>query len=205
MLRSILVLLVAAPLFSGCAVRSAAPEAERWSGSLRWIEGPGPEVRTLLLAPTSVGVVAGAGETADLTVGAFFARYERDSGDLDQLALMLEFRGADAPLLLERSRQLLLEVDGELFVGDPGQSSNSFRVDLDGVSPRATVAIPIAPELLDRLAAAEVVRGRLGLWTTFTMPPSCRARFRALLEALPEDAAAGALRGSRLRRVTETD
>ncbi len=205
MIRPTLVLLAAAPLLGGCAVRSAVPEAER-SPDVRWIDGPTPEVQTLLLSPIEVGPVGGAGEEeADLQIGAFFARFDRDAGSIDQLALMLEVHGADAPGLLARSRQLLLEVDGELFVGDPGRSSNSFRVDLHGVAPRATVAIPIAPELLERLAAAEVVRGRLGLWATFTVPPSCRARFRALLRALPDGAANTPLTASGFRRATETD
>lgn len=205
MLRPGVILFSGALLLSGCTVRSAVPEAEYRPEAVRWVEGPTPEVHTLLLSPIRIGDVGGAGHAAsELEVGAFFARFEQASGPVDQLALMIEVQGTDAPGLLAKSRQLLLEVDGELFVGEPGSTANSFRVDLVGDDPRATVVIPISPQLLHHLATAEVVRGRLGLWATFTVPASSRRRFRALLEALPEDAALTSTLGSQLRRSTTT-
>ncbi|MEQ9569674.1 MAG: hypothetical protein RLN75_05745 [Longimicrobiales bacterium] len=207
MLRETLVALIGATLGSGCATTAPRiPEADRSAGAVRGVDGPTPHVRTQLQSPIHVGAVDGAGHRpARLDVGAFFARFERSAGPMDQLALMIEVKGGDVPALLRSSRQLLLEVDGELFVGEPGISANSFRVDLVGDEPRATVVIPVAPELLARLADAEVVRGRLGLWAAFTLPPRCRTRFRDLLRALPEGATSSTLRSSVLRRVTETD
>lgn len=206
-LRRSIVALTGGILVSGCAAQAPLiPEADRSPEAVRWVEGPTPEVRTLLLDPIHVGAVDGAGHgPARLDVGAFFARFERDTGSVDQLALMIEVRGDDVPALLRASRQLLLEVDGELYVGEPGVSDNSFRVDVVDAEPRATVVIPVSPDLLERLAAAEMVRGRLGLWASFTLPPRCRTRFQALLRALPEGAADTMLRSSRLRRATETD
>ncbi len=207
MLRQAILTLTGVALVSGCATYAPGlPEAERSPSAVRWVEGPTPDVRTLLLSPIHVGVVDGAGHRpAQLDVGAFFARFQSAGGPMDQLALMIEVQGQDVPGLLRTSRQLILEVDGELFAGEPGISDNSFRVDLVDDEPRATVVIPVGPELLARLADAEIVRGRLGLWAAFTLPPDCRARFRELLQALPEGASSTTLRSSRLRRVTETD
>ena len=115
--------------------------------------------------------------------------YQQGLGCAAALALMIEVTGTDAPELLRLSRQLLLEVDGDLFVGEPGVSANSFRVDQKDDSPRATVVIPVGPDVLERLAAAETVRGRL----------------RALLQALPEGASSTVLQGTALRRVTQLD
>ena len=205
MLRRIVVALTGVALVSGCA-HAPLPEIDRTPEAVRWVEGPGPDVRTLLLRPIHIGAVDGAGHhPADVEVGAFFARFRGDSGPVDQLALMIEVRGVDAEELLRTSRELLLEVDGEFFVGQPGVSENSFRVDLVDDAPRATVVIPVAPDILERLAGADVVRGRLGLWASFTVPASCRQRFRELLRALPEGASSTLLGPSSLRRVTETD
>ena len=205
MLRHTLVAAIGVAMVAGCA-HAPLPEAERLSGDVRWVEGPTPDVRTLLLRPIHIGAVEGAGHArAEVDVGAFFARYRSDTGPVDQLALMIEVTGAEAPEMLRRSRQLLLEVDGDLFVGEPGVSANSFRVDQDGDAPRATVVIPVGPDVLARLAGAEVVRGRLGIWASFTLPSSCRQRFRDLLKALPEGASSTVLQGRALRRVTLLD
>lgn len=206
MYRQALTALTGALLVSGCAAHSPVPQVVPPSAAVQWVDGPTPDVRTLLLRPASVGAVEGAGHRpAALDVGAFFARYDRAAGGVDQLALMIEVEGIDVPGLLRRSRELLLEVDGELFVGQPGLTENSFRVDLADDSPRATVVIPVTTEILEQIAEAEVVRGRLGLWASFTLPEGTRARFRELLEALPEGAESTELRASQLRRVTDID
>lgn len=206
MIRQALAALAGAVLLSGCAGHSSLPEAVPPSSDVQWIEGPTPDVRTLLLTPASIGAVEGAGhQPASLEMGAFFARFLGDSGTVEQLALMIEVQGADVPGLLQRSRQLLLEVDGELFVGEPGLSENSFRVDLVDDAPRATVVIPVTVDILEHLAEASVVRGRLGLWASFDLPADTRSRFRALLRALPEGATSTELRATRLRRVTQVD
>lgn len=205
MIRQALAALAGAVLVSGCAGQSALPDAVPPSAAVRWVDGPTPDVRTLLLAPASVGAVEGAGHRpASLEMGAFFARFHGESGIVEQLALMIEVQGADVPGLLQRSRQLLLEVDGELFVGEPGLSENSFRVDLVDDDPRATVVIPVTVDILEHLVEAQVVRGRLGLWASFDLPVATRTRFRELLRALPEGATSTELRATRLRRVTET-
>lgn len=206
MIRQAFAALAGAVVVSGCAGHASLPEPGPRSEDVRWIEGPTSDVRTLLLSPASAGAVEGAGHRpAALEVGAFFARFQGDSGTVEQLALMIEVHGADVPGLLQRSRELLLEVDGELFVGAPGQSENSFRVDLVDDDPRATVVIPVTVEILEHLVEARVVRGRLGLWAAFDLPVATRLRFRELLRALPEGATSTELRATRLRRVTEAD
>jgi hypothetical protein len=146
-------------------------------------------VSTLVVHPTPVGTVAKPGyRPADLHIGAFYARFDRPQGPVDQLALMVEVQGRHAAELVQESRQLLLEVDGNLFTGEPGLSENSFRISNESGRTRATLAIPVTPEILLLLADAEDVRGRLGLWGSFVFPERCRGRLKQLLHELPPDA-----------------
>lgn len=177
-------------LLSGCAM-TPAPGAPGTPGptAVRHVDTGHAHVSTLLVPPTDVGTVAKPGfAPAELRIGAFYARFERSEGPVDQLALMLELKGRDALALLEESRELLLQVDGHLFSGRPGVSENSFRVSTEAGGTRATLAIPVTPDVLLLLSEAGEVRGRLGLWGSFTFPDACRGRLRDLLLELPADA-----------------
>lgn len=177
---------------SACAPVTTTVVPAAPAGQPHWVQGPTSQVRTLLLDPVDIGPVAVPGRARSrLRVGAFFARYQRGDGPVDQLALMLEVTGPDADHVLDGSRALLLDVDGELFIGEPGASSNSVRVDQVEDAGRVTLVIPITPEYLTLLADAREVRGRVGLWAGFSFPTRARARFQALLEGLPEGAPRG--------------
>lgn len=190
MCRTVCVALAGALLVSGCAFHSVpegpypgdAPAVQR-------VESGNERVSTLLVSPTPVGTVEKPGYApAKLRIGAFYARFDGQDGPMDQLALIVEVQGRHAPELLEESRELLLQVDGALFTGEPGVTENSFRISDDAGRPRATLAIPITPEILLLLADAHEVRGRLGLWGSFTFPVRCRGHLKQLLAELPADA-----------------
>ena len=48
--------------------------------------------------------------------------------------------------------------------------------------------VPVSPTLLHQFVEADVVRGRLGRWTTLEFSKDERARFAALLSEIPPDA-----------------
>lgn len=191
----------------GCVPRGAHPVVSLPPDQLHWVEGPTPEVRTLLLEPVRVARVGAPGQaTAGLHIGAFFSRFDRDRGPLDQLALMVEVRGTDATALLALSRELLLEIDGELFAGEPTSGANSILVEpVPGGGQRAVLVIPVTPADLELLARAVQVRGRLGLWASFSFPPEVRARFEALLTRLPPGAPIMPAAGIHFYRAAELD
>ncbi len=184
-LASALVLLTA---LGGCATTQADIDAPAPGdlGEARWVETT-PEVRTLLVTPDRICEVALPGEdAATLAIGSFFARYDSPAGPIDQLAIMLVLEGEPTAGILQSGMNLTLEIDGEMFVGQPGLGSNSVSWDPSN-NGRATLAIPISPEVLDTLAGAKTVRGRVGSWATFDFPTETRNRLRDVLQGVPED------------------
>jgi hypothetical protein len=173
---------------AGCATAAPtpAPPASDGLGAAHWVETQ-PSVRTLLVAPRPVGEVARPGEDgARLAIGSFFARYDSPDGPVDQLALMVVLEGASAARVLASGRSLLLEIDGEFFQGDPGLGSENVHWDpADG--GRATLAIPVSPEILRALSSAQLVRGRIGAYGSFDFPDRSRAGLSDLLNGLPAD------------------
>lgn len=192
-MRSTMIGLAATPLIltlalAGCATGASdgATGVSDAIGEARWVEST-PGTRTLLVPPDRVGAVSRPGEPgADLAIGAFFARYNSDAGPLDQVALMIVLEGEQATRLLDSGLQLLLEIDGEYFVGEPGLGSNSVHWDPRN-GGRATLAIPISPETLGHLSDADRVQGRIGAFGAFEFPVGKRARLGDLLEGIPAD------------------
>lgn len=192
-------------LMSGCALNpEPGMRGPDGSAAVQRVETGDTHVSALVVTPTPVGSVQKPGYApAKLQIGAFYARLERVDGPVDQLSLMLEVQGPDALELVRESRQLLLQVDGELFTGEPGVSENSFRVSHESGGTRATLAIPVTPRILLMLADAREVRGRLGLWGSFTFPQRCRGHLKALLHELPPDAHLGTPGVRSLARVAQ--
>lgn len=172
----------------GCATSQAdigAP-APGDLGEARWVETT-PDVRTLLVTPDRICEVALPGEdAATLAIGSFFARYDSPAGPIDQLAIMVVLEGEPTAGILQSGMSLTLEIDGEMFVGQPGLGSNSVSWDPSN-DGKATLAIPISPDVLEALAGAETVRGRVGSWATFDFPTETRDRLQHVLRGLPED------------------
>lgn len=182
----------------GCVASQASVEATRPSpGPVREVRGLPDRVSTLLVDPVPVGEVELPGQgRLGLSIGAFYARFDAPDGMIDELALMLMVRGPDLESLFDGSRELLLDIDGSHFTGQPGESENSFRVERTPHGTQAMLAIPISPDVLLKVADATRVRGRIGHWGAFAFPPDARLRLADLVHRLP----AGALKGQATAR-----
>jgi hypothetical protein len=208
-MRALSMLVVAAAVVSGACAPMMSSSARSSVGAeqvVQRVRGLPDRVSSLLVQPIRVGTLETPGfAPAQLEIGAFYARYDRPEGTIDELALMVAISGPDAAELVAQSRELLLQVDGELFAGTPGISENSFRIEGEGAATRALLAIPVSPEVLSRVAVANDVRGRLGLWGSFNFPDKSRARLAALLRELPADAPLRVRGVGQMSRVAQSD
>jgi hypothetical protein len=141
----------------------------------------------VLLVPArhTVRLEAPGLDGVDVSLGAFFARWSPPEGPVDQLAFLVILEGGDPATVAELSHRLLLEIDGVRFVGTPGESANSFRVDETEEGCKVTMAIPVGLEALNRMIQGERVEAQLGDWGAFTIPRNHRLRFRSLVDQLP--------------------
>lgn len=120
----------AALLVAGCApgaglrsTRAPAPP------EVSWIAGPTAEVRSLVLRPAVVGTLtARDSRPMDLAVGAFLAEMRTDGRPVHTLALLLQLDGDDPAMSVDLFRGLLLEVDGDVYVGGPPPGDEGYVV-----------------------------------------------------------------------------
>ena len=175
--------LLAVPLvLTGCL---PAP-GEIVPGEAHWVADPGPDMRVLLAPAEHTARLEGPGVPAvDVSLGAFFARWTPAGGPVDQLAFLVILEGGDPATVAQLSDRLLLEIDGARFVGAPGESANSFRMDETETGCRITMAIPVGLEALNRMIDGDRVLAQLGDWGAFAIPRSHRVRFRSLVDKLP--------------------
>jgi hypothetical protein len=202
-----LILLTGLLATAGCSTHSGSGHgALAPSGHVRELQGLPDRVSTLMVDPMRIGRISVPGQpSVQVSIGAFYARFDAPDGVVDELALMVQLHGAAAESLVETSRELLLDIDGMLYTGTPGSSENSFRVDRSETDSRAMMAIPISPDVLLQLAQAKQVRGRVGLWGSFAFPDSFRSRFAALVQRLPPGAPSATGRAIAGTRVTVED
>ncbi len=154
----------------------------------RWIQQP-DNVRVLLVpAHRATRLEAPGLPAVDVSVGAFFARWSPGGPPVDQLALLVVMEGRDAEILTELADRLLLEIDGTRYVGAPGASENSLRMERTSTGLRVTMAVPVGLPELTRLIEARDVLAQLGPWGVFGLPRQERLRFRSLVEKLPAGA-----------------
>jgi hypothetical protein len=123
-----------------------------------------------------------------LAVGAFLAETRATGSARHHLALLIQLEGENPAVSLDLTRGLVLEMDGAVYVGDPGASGESFHVQASPLGRQVSVAIPVAVEDLEKIIAAGTVRLRLGGSEPFTFAPAARDRLRALVERLPVSA-----------------
>ena len=182
------------------ATHSVPPEPA--SAEARWVEGPEAGIQTLLLSPTSVTSFETSGDgEVEVSVGAFYTRWEQRGATMDQLALLVQLEGDDLALLERAAGDIRLIMDGELYQGHPVESpSGRFREPRAG-RHRLSVAVPICSENLRTLIEARDVRGQLGPSPVFRIPVTDRRRMETVLRHVPD---AGPALGS-LYKVTETD
>lgn len=194
----------AAVLLSACAPVAAVPGASPAPApEVAWVAGPTPEVRSLVLQPAPVGALtAYAAHPMALSVGAYMAEFRTDAGLRHHLALLLQLDGDDPAVSLDLSRGLLVEVDGEVYVGETG-GEGGYHVQGTAAGRRLSVSVPVAVEDLQRLIRAHEVRIRLGGSQALPLSPADRDRLRLLLERLPLSAP-GVPGTLLLARATET-
>jgi hypothetical protein len=150
------------------------------------MEDAGDDMRVLMVpASHAVRLEAPGLEAVDVALGAFFARWTPRDGPVDQLAFLVILEGDDPATVVQLSDRLLLQMDGARFIGAPGESANSWRMEETERGGRITMAIPVSLEALNRLIYAEEVSAQLGDWGAFSLPRSQRTRFRSLVEKLP--------------------
>ena len=89
--------------------------------------------------------------------------------------------------VLRENRQLLLDIDGEMFRTLPVRDPRMYSFGRTGYGYTETLIVPIDLALLTRLAQARSVRGRVGHWLAFEMSPEMLSRLDDLRSALPSD------------------
>ncbi|MDT8341760.1 MAG: hypothetical protein RQ751_09635 [Longimicrobiales bacterium] len=190
------ILPAATALLGGCAagVRppiATVPGPDPSAEDVSWVAGPTPEVRSLVLRPAPVGTLR-RGDTGPLplSVGAFLAEMQTDSGSLHHLALLLQLDGDDPSAALDLGRGVLLEIDGAVYVGDAGTQDGGRHIHNGPRGRRLSLSVPIAEADLRLLIQADEVRIRLGGSEALTLPVRDRDRLRLLVERLPGPAAA---------------
>lgn len=153
-----------------------------------------PAARSVQLVPQELDQSATFGEALDsrLYVGgmASFTEGTRGFGP-DRLALVIVAENDSLKPLLRESRQLLLDVDGELFQTHPMPDPRLYALEATSTGLKETVIVPIDRHLLTLLVESETVRGRVGHWLAFDLSDDVRDRLGDLLTALPEDFLAG--------------
>jgi len=176
----------AAILLAACAPGATVPRgAQGPTPAVVWVAGPTPEVRSLVLQPAPVGALtAHAARPMALSVGAFLAELKTETGARHHLALLLQLDGENPAVSLDLSRGLLVEMDGEVYVGGTG-TAGGYHVQGTAGGRRLSVSIPVALEDLQRLIQAHEVRIRLGGSEALPLSPADRDRLRLLVEQLP--------------------
>lgn len=185
----------AAIFLASCAPGSTLPrEAAPSPRDVSWVAGPTPEVRSLVLRPEPVGALTGrSARPMALSVGAFLAEMHTDTGLRHHLALLLQLDGENPAVSLDLTRGLLVEMDGAVYVGDPGAGGDGYHVQGTPEGRRLSVSVPVAVEDLRRIIQADEVRIRLGGSEALPLSPADRDRLRLLVERLPLEVAGGAL------------
>jgi hypothetical protein len=173
--------LVLALSLAGCLPQPGAAGPDE----AHWIQQP-DDVRVLLVPARPTTRLEAPGLPAvDVSVGAFFARWTPGGDPVDQLALLVVMEGRDAETLTQLADRLLLEIDGTRYVGAPGSSENSLRMERTTTGLRVTMAVPVGLTELTRLIEARDVMAQLGPWGVFGLSRTERLRFRSLVEKLP--------------------
>lgn len=174
-------------LASGCATSPApdGPGGTSFPTSIR--EYSSGQLRFVSLEPLPVGETPTIHDrSVMLDVGALYAGpREADEGE-HTLALVLRSVTRGSGPILTSGRDLLLDVDGTWVAGNPEPGGHTYQVEGTARGISETVMVPVTPDLLRQVARADVVRGRLGPWFSFVLPPSQRAALGRILDEIPE-------------------
>lgn len=150
--------------------------------------------RSVTLVPQQLECAARFDETSDLRVyigGRGWFRSSSGADPFNRLALVILAASDSIKPVLNESRQLLLDIDGQLYQTHPMPDPRLYTFGPTQLGYTETVIVPIDPQLLTLLARGKSVRGRIGHWIAFDIPPDVIARLGDLLTALPEDFPSG--------------
>lgn len=155
-----------------------------------------PTAHTVTLLPQPLDRRAGGGGALDarLYVGGMAAFTDGPAAygyGPNRLALVILAVSDSVRPMLADFRQLLLEIDGELYQTSPMPDPRLYSFGPTDLGHTETVVVPIDRELLTLIARAHSVRGRVGHWLAFDVPPDALDRLRELAYALPESFPSG--------------
>lgn len=163
MLRSTVIAAAGTLLASACVPSGIArPDPASPEGvEARRVQGPAPGVRTLLVQPTHAGRVdiPESHAEVEVSVGAFFSRWETEEARLDQLALLIQLEGEYSEELVRLGHEFLLQVDEALCVGEPGNNGNRFHMKEVPADRQLSAAIPIGVPALEDLVVPRAQAG----------------------------------------------
>ena len=191
-MRTIFATLAAAGLlFSGCAplgIGGTGDEAPRLDVELRRFQDQSGTTHYVQLDPLRVGPTPTIqADRVTLAMGALYVSRPDGPRTFHTLALVLTTVNPEDDPVLEEDQGLLLEIDGTWLESSPGPRGHTYRTQSTAPGLEETVMVPLSPEQMQALADARTVRGRLGPWFSFVLPPAHRQALHALLDELPDD------------------
>ena len=175
-------------------VRGPRPHSPHSPHLLYRMSDRSPTTRSVTLLPQQLEAAASFRETPEvrLYVGGMASfRKVNGMGPVNRLALVILAASDSINPVLHESRQLLLDIDGEFYRTYPTSDPRLYTFGPTDLGYTETVIVPIDRHLLTLLASAKSVRGRVGLWLAFDLPPEVIARLGDLLNALPDDFPSG--------------
>jgi len=145
-------------------------------------------LRFVSLEPVDVGQMPTLQGSVSLYVGALYVGPAEAPGGEHTLALVLRSVNADGYPILTGGSDLLLEVDGTYVASNPRAGGHTYEVESSKGGVTETVMVPLDPAMMSVVAEADVVRGRLGPWFSFVLPPSHRSALTGILDRIPSGA-----------------
>ena len=159
----------------------------RSGGAIERAVDPATGLTSIVVSPSPVDLGGSARQDGlSLSVGAHYAARSASDRDPQEVFALLFVAATDgASPVFEGDRRLLLDIDGQLFTST---RSAAGRVGLYGskateTGVRERVLVPVSSDIIQRLAEAKRVRGRLGSWVTFELTPEQLVPFRSLNQA----------------------
>ena len=182
-------------LTSACAgpAVQTAPTPQAPEPTLRRVADPGPDgLRSVALDPVAVHAVTGPSSITalDFKVGAVYASKGRGAARSHNLGLVIEVTSDSTRPSFRSDRRLLIEIDGRVFLSPP-PNPRLYSVREEEQGQTEIIMVPVTLDLLERFVDGDVVRARLGRWTTMEFSKEERGRFAELLGEIPADATFG--------------
>ncbi len=184
---------------AGCASAPLQPM------TLRSIEHGSNGARSLALTPLRVEdcSLRDSPEGIRLYLGALFTSLEAGNRPFSRVSLVIQAASDSMEPMLARNRQMVLDLDGEMFVMGQGAEPALYNYRALGGGYIETVIIPISLSLLQRLSTADRVQGRIGSRINFALSDDFGDGFATFLNAVRRETALD--KASAVTRITFPD